>query len=102
MSRPFTPKILTANALLAGDVVYLTAQGTWSSRLEDAVLVQDQASAEHHLSAAQNQPDQIVGAYLMDAQAGPNGPEPLHFREDFRRTGPSNYPHGKQADLTGA
>jgi hypothetical protein len=30
--------------------------------------------------------------------AGANGPEPTHFREDFRRTGPSNYFHGKQVD----
>jgi len=28
---------------------------------------------------------------------GPDGPEPTHFREDFRRTGPSNLFHGKQA-----
>ena len=27
---------------------------------------------------------------------GPNGPEPIHFREAFRTRGPSNYAHGKQ------
>jgi hypothetical protein len=32
--------------------------------------------------------------------AGPDGPEPVHFREAFRTRGPSNYRHGKQADLT--
>jgi hypothetical protein len=42
----------------------------------------------------------VVGAYLADATAGPDGPEPVHFREAFRTRGPSNYPHGKQADLT--
>jgi hypothetical protein len=40
----------------------------------------------------------VVGAYLADAKAGPNGPEPTHFREAFRTRGPSNYNHGKQAD----
>jgi len=45
---------------------------------------------------AQRQVSKIVGAYLADAVAGDNGPEPTHFREDFRRTGPSNYAHGKQ------
>jgi hypothetical protein len=30
---------------------------------------------------------------------GANGPEPTHFREAFRTRGPSNYAHGKQADL---
>ena len=32
------------------------------------------------------------------AKAGENGPEPTHFREEFRTRGPSNYAHGKQAD----
>ncbi|MGR3434923.1 MAG: DUF2849 domain-containing protein, partial [Shimia sp.] len=24
-----------------------------------------------------------------------NGPEPVHLRETFRASGPTNYPHGK-------
>ncbi len=41
---------------------------------------------------------QVVGAYLADAKAGPNGPEPTHFREAFRTRGPSNRPDlGRQA-----
>ena len=39
-------------------------------------------------------------AYLADVALGPDGPEPTHFREDFRATGPSNYNHGKQAEQT--
>ncbi len=52
------------------------------------------------MSASPLQPPQrgrLVGAYLADAKAGPNGPEPTHFREAFRTRGPSNYAHGKQA-----
>jgi hypothetical protein len=30
MSRRFTPKVVTANALIEGDVVYLTADDQWS------------------------------------------------------------------------
>jgi hypothetical protein len=30
MSRRFTPKVVTANALIEGDVVYLTANDQWS------------------------------------------------------------------------
>ena len=41
----------------------------------------------------------VVGPYLADARLGRNGPEPTHFREEFRTRGPSNYNHGKQADL---
>ena len=42
----------------------------------------------------------VVGPYLAEAKRGDDGrPEPTHFREAFRRRGPSNYFHGKQADL---
>lgn len=100
MSRAFTPKVLTANTLLDGDVVYLAADDSWTRDLSDAVLLEDEADAELRLIEAGQQHATLVGAYLVDAKAGPNGPEPTHFREEFRRTGPSNYFHGKQADLS--
>ncbi|RYH08435.1 DUF2849 domain-containing protein [Tropicimonas sp. IMCC6043] len=98
MSRPFTPKIVTANALLEGDVVYLTEDDRWSRRHEDAELLEDEAHATIRLLEAERQGDRIVGAYLADARRGPKGPAPVHFREAFRARGPSNYRHGKQAD----
>lgn len=98
MPRPFTPKIVTANALLEGDVVYLTEDDRWSRHHRDAELIQDEAHAAIRLLDAERQADQIVGAYLADARDGPDGPEPVHFREAFRARGPSNYAHGKQAD----
>lgn len=98
MARPFTPKIVTANALLEGDVIYLSDQGTWVRALKDAALFDQQEMAEKSLAFAAKD-GFAVGAYLVDAVAGENGPEPTHFREDFRRTGPSNHNHGKQAEL---
>ena len=98
MPRPFTPKIVTANALLEGDVVYLTADDRWSRRHHDAELIEDEAHAQIRLLDAQAQAGTVVGAYLADARPGPAGPEPTHFREAFRATGPSNYAHGKQID----
>ena len=56
----------------------------------------DEAIAELRLLAAMGQADRVVGAYLADARMGPQGPEPVHFREVFRTRGPSNYAHGKQ------
>jgi hypothetical protein len=47
---------------------------------------------------AETQAHLIAGAYLADAAMGDKGPEPTHFREDFRTRGPSNYAHGKQVD----
>ena len=98
MARPFTPKIVTANALLEGDVIYLSDTGTWVRTLSDAALFDTQDVAEQRLAFAAKD-GMVVGAYLVDAVSGENGPEPTHFREDFRRTGPSNHNHGKQAEL---
>ncbi|PQO24502.1 DUF2849 domain-containing protein [Rhodobacteraceae bacterium WD3A24] len=98
MSRQFTPKVVTANALLEGDVVYLTADDRWSRHHHEAELLEDEAHAEIRLLHAQGQPDRVVGAYLAEARAGAAGPEPVHFREAFRTRGPSNYPHGKQEE----
>ncbi|MBY6065232.1 DUF2849 domain-containing protein [Leisingera aquaemixtae] len=96
MARAFTPKVITANDLLEGDVIYFTADNGWTRNLSEAELITDEAEAQLRLIEAEKQNIRIVGAYLADAKAGPNGPEPTHFREEFRRTGPSNYFHGKQ------
>ena len=98
MSRRFTPKVVTANALIEGDVVYLTPDDRWSRSHRDAELIEDEAHGDIRLLFAQAQPDVVVGAYLADARPGPDGPEPVHFREAFRTRGPSNYRHGKQAE----
>ncbi|TGD64031.1 DUF2849 domain-containing protein [Tabrizicola sp. WMC-M-20] len=99
MSRQFTPKVVTANRLREGDVVYLTADDQWSPLHHQAELIEDEAHAQLRLLHASSQKLLIVGPYLADAKAGPSGPEPVHFREAFRTRGPSNYDHGKQADL---
>lgn len=96
MSRNFTPKVVTANALIEGDVVYMCPQGQWTRFLHEAELITEEDRAGQLLKAAEAQRQTIVGAYLADAKAGPNGPEPTHFRETFRTRGPSNYAHGKQ------
>jgi hypothetical protein len=99
MPKPFSPKVVTANALLEGDVVYLTEDDRWTRHHGEAELLTDEAHAQVRLLTAEAQTDIVVGVYLADAAPGDQGPKPVHFREDFRRTGPSNYPHGKQAEL---
>jgi hypothetical protein len=98
MSRYFTPKIITANSLLEGDVVYLTQDDEWSGSHAQAEFIEDEAHAQLRFLDAARQVDKIVGVYLADAQMGVHGPEPVHFREAFRTRGPSNYAHGKQAE----
>lgn len=101
MARAFVSKVITANDLLEGDVVYWTKNGTWSRLHSEAELYEDEKSASEALALAASQAGIIVGAYLADAKAGEDGtPVPVHFREAFRTRGPSNYPnHGKQAEL---
>lgn len=99
MTRAFTPKVVTANRLLEGDNVWLTEDDRWSPDMTQAELIEDEAHATIRLLFAQAQRNTVVGVYLVDAKAGRNGPEPVHFREAFRTRGPSNYAHGKQVEL---
>ncbi|SFP57093.1 DUF2849 domain-containing protein [Tranquillimonas alkanivorans] len=98
MSRRFTPKVVTANALLEGDNVWLTEDDRWSRDMAEAEFIEDEAHGQIRLLFAQSQASVVVGAYLADAKMGQCGPEPTHFRETFRTRGPSNYHHGKQAE----
>ncbi len=99
MPRAFTPKVITANALIAGDAVWFTADNRWSPKISEAEFITDEAHADLRLLEAQARQDEIAGAYLADAKQGPHGPEATHFREEFRTRGPSNYAHGKQVEL---
>lgn len=99
MADKFTPKVVTANDLLKGDVVWLTEDDNWSRDIRDAEMIDDEAHATIRLLEAKAQSQRVVGAYLAEARLGPKGPEPTHFRELFRTRGPSNYDHGKQAEV---
>lgn len=98
MSLSFSPKVVTANDLLCGDVVYLSSDDSWVRRHQDAELLWDATQAATRLAQAEQQHARIVGAYLAEAHAQSGGPVPVHFREKFRARGPSNLPHGKQSE----
>ena len=93
-------KVMTANLLRDGDVVYLTAAGDWSLWLNEAAVVRDE-SGEADLEAAAKQGERdliVVGPYLMDVLDGAAGPQPIGTREKIRAKGPTVHPHfGKQA-----
>ena len=94
--RPFSPKVVTANALIEGDAVWLTEDDRWTRDIREAELIEDEAVADDRLLFASAQVDIVVGVYLADAKETPDGPAAVHFREEFRTRGPSNYAHGKQ------
>lgn len=89
------PKVITANHLLEGDVIYLTAARDWTRTLNEAVVTNTDEEANDLLGFAETQADIIVGAYLMDVVVD-GIIATTHFREEFRTKGPSNYHHGKQ------
>jgi hypothetical protein len=95
MAREYAPQFVTGNDLLDGDVIYLTAQGTWSRYIGAAATATDADAAEVLLALGAAQQHIVVGPYLADA---PLADGSLHFRESFRMNGPSTHPHlGKQA-----
>ena len=95
--RSFAPKVVTANHLLEGDVVYLSAADEWVRDLSMAELIDDEAHAQLRLLDAEKQKNVVVGAYLADMAPTDAGPVPVHFREAFRASGPSNRPEHRRA-----
>ena len=100
MAKKFQPKIVTANDLLGGEVVYFTPNGEWSGNFNEALVATNADMADEVLAAANLHTHKIVGAYVTNARINEYGlPEPDHYREIFRSRGPSNYFHGKQAQV---
>lgn len=96
-----TVKILTANRLADGAVVYGGVRGGWVERLGDAAGFAASTEADARLAkAAEDVADRlIVEPYLFDAQAGAHGLRPLRVREVIRAAGPTVRPDlGKQAE----
>ena len=96
MARPFIAKVVTANDLREGDVVYLTDADDWTRDLAEAEILHDEATAKARLALASGHELKVICAYLVDIPPAEGGPKPRHFREEFCRTGPSNYFHSKQ------
>ena len=80
MPKPFTPKVITANALLEGDVIYLTDDG-WTRQLAQAEVLTDEAHADLRLIEAAAQTGDVVGVYLADVTLeGDTPPDPFSRR----------------------
>lgn len=104
MSKGFTPSsatpgVITANDLRMGHCVWMR-DGGWTADPREAEMFEDEAIADLALLDAARQAHLVVDPYLSEVRRGADGrPEPTHFREAFRRRGPSNYFHGKQAEF---
>lgn len=87
-------KVVTANRLMTGEVVYRLADGAWTDDLDQAEVVEADA-AMAALSAASADEGAIVGPYLMDVAAAAARIEPIgrgRLRESIRFFGPTIHP----------
>ncbi len=92
------PRLLTANRLRDGAVIFFTGQDlasqsqdgfgpAWSRAIADAPLYSLAEAEALQAVAAQN--PQIVAPYLVEADATATGPRPLKMRERIRGEGPT-------------
>ncbi|NRA28909.1 MAG: DUF2849 domain-containing protein [Parvularculaceae bacterium] len=84
-------KVITANHLFSGGVVYWTEDGSWTEDLSEAIIVEGDAALVE-LARAKADEANSVGPYLMDVseQAAPAGRARL--RETIRHDGPTIHP----------
>ncbi len=93
-------KVVTANRLQDGEVVYLAPRGRFVDCLADAALAEDAAAEAALLAIARQAIAErlVVGAYSFEVVAGADGIVPTSTRERIRATGPSvRRDLGKQA-----
>ncbi len=83
-------KIVTANRLDDGLVVYLNGAG-WSERIEDARIAGDDAAADGLLAEAEGpgQEIRVIGPYLIEVAREDAAPRPVSYREAIRAQGPT-------------
>ena len=91
-------KVLTANDLAGGQVVFLSETG-WSDRYADAWIFEDAAAADAALDAARAATLTLADPYLIDVAAVDGLPVPTSYRERIRALGPTIHPDmGPQAE----
>lgn len=84
-------KVVTANRLTDGAVVYLTPGGSWSGFLSEARVLAGASEQTRLLKIAEQDVSHqiVVGPYLMDVERDDTGPWPLSQRERIRASGPT-------------
>jgi hypothetical protein len=96
-----TLKMVTANRLDDGVVVYLVSEGRWVERCRDGTAVADDDAAAELLAAAERDVGRclVIAPYLIDVALSDGAPRPLRYREVIRAAGPSvRGDLGKQAE----
>lgn len=90
--RPQEALIMSANALLGGEVVYYAAGGAWSEHLADALVArsEDEAAALEAARAAAEASGAVVEPEIVPVGTDAAGRlVPSHYREKIRALGPT-------------
>lgn len=91
-------KVITANDLFGGHVIYWTKDRSWTEELSRAAILEgEQALSELTMATADE--GRSVGPYLMDVSAEHQPAGRGRLREEIRDLGPTIHPQfGRQAN----
>lgn len=98
MAKQAHPRVLTANDLIEGTSVFLSAEG-WKADIAKAMVAvnADQADELAALGARFVDKNHVVGAYLVEVGLETGTPVPLSRREQIRADGVPTIPFGLAA-----
>jgi len=90
-------RVLTANRLIDGEVVFWSGED-WVESFAKALVFQDDGSAESAETTAKTEVTRLVDPYLIEVMEMGGRFAPVSFRERLRALGPTNkLDHGKQS-----
>lgn len=95
MAKSFVPAILTANDLVEGHSVFLTAEG-WAASINAAMIATTPEQADELAALGNRFVDEntVVGPYLVDVTIENGAPVPVTRREQIRAMGTPTIPVG--------
>jgi hypothetical protein len=84
-------KMIIANRLTDGLVVFYTGGAGWSVGIADGVVIEDEAEAARLLAEAKADEDRciVVDPNLIDVSIDGGSPRPVAIREAIRAFGPT-------------
>jgi hypothetical protein len=101
-ARAGPAKVITANRLGDGLVVFLDEEGGWSREIAKARILEDGPDLDAALAYAQQQHDArvVVEPYAIDVEVKDGVPVPVRLRELIRARGPTvDYGDAERARL---
>lgn len=93
-------KVLTANRLIDGEVVWYGTGEAWIERIDDARIARDRVEEEglQSIGKVALADNLVVDVDLIDVELKGGRIVPTRLRERIRAAGPTNHRHhGKQA-----